>query len=351
MPGANEMWSGSRRLRFIIVIPCLFVLWMGCSEQPSKNSHSEWKAFNSGLPDDISVLVIDQTQNSPHVLYIGTFDGIFKHSGSGDWVSVQSGLPLRDIRAVTVHPQNADQVYCGTWGRGLYRSQDGGEIWNKIWQNTASQHISCITLSGSDYRQVWVGTENGVYYSSDRGDTWHHVMESGSVKTIKVHPVNPDIVFVGVDIKGNFKTTDRGQTWQSINAGVYSSQESIAAANAFVIHPDQTNRMLMSTGWIDLYQSLDAGQSWTKTGDLLTDLDVQDLIQDPVKPDRYWAATRYNGVYISENAAVSWDDMNNGLPDTNGAGIRIHDLSLSTTKNRVLYAGLNSYGIYTYAIE
>ncbi|MDZ7723112.1 MAG: hypothetical protein U5R06_09990 [candidate division KSB1 bacterium] len=148
-----------------------------------------------------------------------------------------------------------------------------------------------------------MGTENGIYHSRDRGDTWQHAMTFGSVKTISVHPMNPDIIFAGVDIKGNYKSTDGGQTWSLINEGVHSNGESTAAANSFVFQTDPSNTLYMSTGWVDVYTSDTAGNSWSKTGDLLTELNVQRLIQDPAKPEHFWAATQYDGVYVSNNSA------------------------------------------------
>ena len=233
----------------------------------------------------------------------------------------------------------------------MYRSRDGGNSWENIWPGTASPHIAHISLTGADYRGLWIGTENGIFYSSDRGDNWQHVMDSGSIKTIKVHPMNPDIIYAGVDIKGNFKSTDGGQTWNRINNGVHTTGESTAAANTFVIHEQLNSTLFMSTGWVDVYKSVNAGNSWIKTGDLLTEMSVQDLIQDPVSPDRYWAATQYQGVYISDNGAVSWQAINGGLPQDTGTDIRIHDLEYDSQNGRVLYAGLNSYGIYRYVLE
>lgn len=342
---------------FFSLFQCLGMLCFGfllvftnCTEQPTKGKPSKWTAVNDGLPATISVLDIAYSQNNSTIIYIGTYSGIYRKEDNNAWVSVQNGLPLKHISAVAVSPARPDEVYCGTWGRGLFYSSDGGQTWNDIWPQQASPHITHICLSETD--KVWIGTEQGIYQSSDGGQTWQHVMKQGSVKIVSVHPQYPDIVYAGVDIKGNFKSVDAGQTWQAMNQGIHHNNESTAAANSFVFHIDSGNTVLMSTGWVDIFKSVNSGNSWVKTGDLLTDLNVEALIQDPLQPKRYWAATQYKGVFASTNNAVSWNAMNNGFPDVETQTVRIHDLTLvAGNDNLMLYAGLNSYGIYKYKIE
>ncbi|MDZ7723111.1 MAG: hypothetical protein U5R06_09985 [candidate division KSB1 bacterium] len=134
---------------------CFFILLTGCTQQSTQPGQSKWQPFNSGLPQNVSVLTIDQSVKAPQVLYIGTFSGVYKRLPGSDWTSVQSGLPLKHISAVAVHPQNADLVFCGTWGRGLYRSENGGDRLGK--------HLAgCSQSAYFAYTTQWFGLSAGV---------------------------------------------------------------------------------------------------------------------------------------------------------------------------------------------
>jgi len=335
------------KLKFVVLyISLIFVfLVVGCSKTPSQPSSTPaWQAINNGLPENTTVQSIACAPSDPNIIYVGTYSGVYKTKNNGKkWTACSQDLPLSDVSAVAVHPNDASHVYAGTWGRGLSLSKDGGDTWQDIWPDDAQLHITRITTSILMPDAVWVGTEKGLYKSNDQGVTWSHVYPSGRVTAVSVHPRDPSIAYMGIDIQGTFKSTNGGSSWTKINNGLYSSGESTAAANSFAFYPGNAQQIFMSTGWVDLYKTVNGGKNWQKTADLLTELDVKDVVIHPDQPQRLWALTQKDGIYTSKDGGVSWSPMNDGYP-----GKRAYDMCSSTGNSVTLYVGTLGHGIYKY---
>src|SRR5579864_3283919 len=132
------------------------------------------------------------------------------------------------VTAVAGVPGNPAIYYIGTPGGGVWKTTDGGTVWNPIFDTAHVASIGAVTLAPSDTNIIYVGTGeqtqgNGVYKSTDAGATWKSIgLENTHFITgVIVDPKNPDIVIVaasgdtfsGAD-RGIFRSTDGGKTWQ-----------------------------------------------------------------------------------------------------------------------------------------
>ncbi len=142
--------------------------------------------------------------------------------------------------------QNSDIVYVAAegsaWGpggeRGLYKTTDGGKIWNKILNISENTGVNNVLLDPRNSNIVYVtteqrrrhvhtkiggGPESGVQKSTDGGKTWK-VIESGLPEVhkggmgIAISPVNPDYLYLIVeaaeDNGGFYRSTNRGESWK-----------------------------------------------------------------------------------------------------------------------------------------
>ncbi|MBL0029752.1 MAG: sialidase [Rhodanobacteraceae bacterium] len=161
-----------------------------------------------------------------------------------------SGLGIRNIgssamsgRVSAIAAYNEDGktvIYVGAASGGVWKSLDGGTTFAPKFDDQPVQSIGAIALDPSNPKNVWVGTGeswtrnsvsvgNGVYRSTDGGETWSHLglPESERIAKIVVHPKDGNIAWVCApgklwsdsDERGLFKTRDAGRTWTKVLAG------------------------------------------------------------------------------------------------------------------------------------
>src|SRR2546423_5924084 len=142
------------------------------------------------------------------------------------------------IASATGVPGDPSTYYAGAASGGVWKSTDGGNAWEPVFDKQPAAAIGAIAVAPSDPSTVWVGTGeawairdsdvmgNGVYLSTDSGKSWNHVGldETGRIGRILVHPTNPDVAYVCAlgratgpqQERGVYRTTDRGQHWERV---------------------------------------------------------------------------------------------------------------------------------------
>jgi len=134
-----------------------------------------WHAANAGLDD----LYIDTLAMAPNgqTLYAGTArHGVYKKGlgGSSSWSPANGGLPPNArVVALAIDPTNADVIYAGLWGGGVYRSEDGGATWTARNGGLGDLQIFALALDPTEPKVVYAATsQQGVYRTADGGDHW-----------------------------------------------------------------------------------------------------------------------------------------------------------------------------------
>jgi len=141
------------------------------------------------------------------------------------------------VTAVVGVPGNLNIYYAGAASGGVWKSTDAGIHWKPLFDKEDVQSIGDIAIAPSDPNIVWVGTGepfirsnvsigDGVYKSTDGGETWTHMglTRTGRISRVVIDPKNPDIVVVAAEgncygpqqERGIFKTTDGGKTWKRV---------------------------------------------------------------------------------------------------------------------------------------
>ena len=218
--------------------------------------------------------------------------------------SLYSGMQWRQIgpfragrvTGVTGIPGQPAIYYMGTAGGGAWKTSDGGMVWKPIFDKEHVASIGAIEVAPSNPNIVYIGTGdvsnvggavnqgNGVWKSTDAGETWQHIglEDSRHIGAIWVDPQNPDIVFVAAlghtfapnPERGIFKTTDGGKTWRKV---LYKDDSTGAVDVAFapdnpnigfatlwyhVVKPDTPYAGLLGTGGAGIYKTTDGGETW-----------------------------------------------------------------------------------------
>jgi photosystem II stability/assembly factor-like uncharacterized protein len=184
--------------------------------------------------------------------------------------------------------------FVGAAGGGVWKSANGGQTWDPVFEKEGAAAIGAVTIDPSDNNTVWVGTGesnprndvsygDGVYKSTNGGDSWTNVGLKGTkqISRIVVDPRNHNHVVVGAlgDLfadgteRGIYVTDDGGRTWkQALCVGPESGASDIAMdpANPSVLYAgiwkfQRRPWDFISGGAEDgLYKSTDGGESWTK---------------------------------------------------------------------------------------
>ena len=246
--------------------------------------------------------------------------------------------------AVTGHPTEPMVFYFGACAGGVWKTADGGTYWENVsdgYFNTAA--VGAIAVSESDPNVVYAGTGescirgnashgDGVYRSTDGGDTWTHLglSDTRHIARVRIHPKDPDLVYVAAlghaygpnEQRGVFRSADGGATWERVlfkSSGAGAVDLSMDPNNPRVLYASiwQVLRQpwMFTSGGPDsgLFRSTDGGDTWTEITDrpgLPCGLKGRiGLAASPARTGRVWAIVEAEdrGVYRSDDGGETWE--------------------------------------------
>lgn len=262
--------------------------------------------------------------------------------------------PFIGGRVVTVSgvPGNDNLFYAGTVGGGVWRSTDEGLQWKNITDGKLpgpSSSIGAVAVAPSDPMTIYVGTGeadirsdvipgDGIYKSTDAGQTWHYagLRDAHSTSIILVDPRNADVVYAASmghvfapdAERGVFKSTDGGKTWQKI-----LFVDNKTGAISLVMDPNHPDVMYAAmwqairTPWSlssggpgsGIYKTTDGGAHWSNItrhpGLPQTVLGRVGLSIAAGKPETVYAIiqSKEGGVFRSDDAGATWRRVNDEM--------------------------------------
>ena len=250
----------------------------------------------------------------------------------------------RSVAAVGL-PSQPLTYFAGYTGGGLWRTDDAGNSWRNIsdgFFKTGS--VGAIAVAPNDENVIYVGMGehairgqsstygDGMYKSTDQGRTWTHIglATSRQISAVRVHPNNPDVVYVavqgdrwkGTTDRGIYRTTDGGKTWTQLlkgeNAFTGASDLSMDATNPRILYAamwdhQRTPWMVRSGGpGSGLWKSVDGGDTWKRAQEGLPKLVGKIGVSvSPANPDRVYAIVEAEngGLFRSDDAGKTWRQM------------------------------------------
>ena len=309
-----------------------------------------WENVSDGFFKTSAVGAIAVAESDPNVVYVGMGeacvrvdgsygDGVYRSTDAGKtWINV--GLQdTRHISRVRVHPDNPDLVYVAALGhafgphpdRGVFRSTDGGETWDKVL--TTSNEAGAIDLSMDPanprrlYAAAWRmrrrfwdiesgGPGSGLYRSTDGGDTWVDVSQNPGFPAgplgrigVAVSPTMPGRVWATVEARerGLYRSDDDGESWELLtdNRDLQGRPWYYQHVFADPVDPD--------TVWVlnyKLWRSIDGGRNFEEIS--APHGDHHDLWIDPRDPQRMIEGAD-GGACVSFNGGDTWSTIYNQL--------------------------------------
>ena len=240
-------------------------------------------------------------------------------------------------------PGRVNEYYFGATGGGLWKTVDGGNDWFPVTDGQlTSSSVGAVVVAETNPDIVYIGMGevqlrgsitqgDGVYKTIDGGKTWRHMglEETQAIARIRVHPTNPDIVYVAAlghpygdnPERGVFKSTDGGITWKKT---LFVSEK----AGAVDLIIDRNNpKILYATTWqvqrkawkmwgggpdCKLWKSIDGGETWSdltqNAGMPKGPIGKIGVTVSPADSNRVWAIVEANegGVFRSDDAGKTW---------------------------------------------
>ncbi len=274
------------------------------SSAPAPFSEMRWRCIGpfrggrtvgaAGIPDQ------------PNVFFVGVNNGgVWKTTDAGRvWTPIFDGQATQSIGAIALAPSDPNVLYVGSGeglqrpdlsvGDGIYRSTDGGKTWRHLGLRDGQQ-ISALAVHPRDPRRVFAAVlghpygpnvERGLFRSKDGGETWEKVLyrdeDTGAVAVV-LDPKNPEVVYadlwsarqapweIGASFNGPgsglYKSTDGGATWNRLERGLPTNAQGLGRIG-IAVAPSDSNRLYAQVDAAPAhggtYRSDDAGASWSR---------------------------------------------------------------------------------------
>jgi photosystem II stability/assembly factor-like uncharacterized protein len=301
----------------------------------------------------IATIVIDPVDTN--VMYAGTGDpnityaafkgnGIYKSTDAGETWSYLGLSAQSIVTKIAVDPTNTQVIYAATMGipyltgpdRGLYKSTDGGQNWTQVLYLSDNAGVIDLVMDPSNPQTLYAagwnrirnnqvsigsGPDSKIFKTTDGGQNWV-VLSNGlpspgqSRISLDILPSNPQTLYTsyvdpGYNLLGLFTTTDGGSNWTSISTNGIDANALGGFGWYFshlMVNPYNPNQMFLLG--IDLWMSVDGGQSW--------DLGTPQWWTYEVHADKHalhfisqdtWLLATDGGLYRTITGGEYWNDI------------------------------------------
>jgi photosystem II stability/assembly factor-like uncharacterized protein len=293
-------------LRVFVFVSVFLSVGLSTAQQVPENTYQElhWRMigpFRGGR-----TRAATGVPSQPNVFYVGQVNGgVWKSDDYGrTWTPIFDHESTQSIGAIAVAPSNPNIIYVASGeglhrpdlsvGNGIYKSTDGGKTWIHLGLRGGFQ-IPALAIDPRDPNRVFAAVlghpygpneERGLFRSTDGGQTWQKAIykdENTGASDVEIDPSNPDVIYAsmwearegpwedGNEVNGTggglFKSTDGGSTWRPLTNGLPKDLSQIYVAVA----PTDPHRLYatvaVASGALAFYRSDDTGESWSKKTD------------------------------------------------------------------------------------
>jgi photosystem II stability/assembly factor-like uncharacterized protein len=312
-------------------------------------------------PDGGDVRSLAYDPQNPNRVFLGTSTGVIfvSEDGGHNWTRFAKLGSGDDyvLDHIAINPQNSKTMFVSAWSvqdqnaGDIFRTYNGGKDWEAL-PAMHGRSVRAMALAASDSKVVVAGALDGVYRSSDSGNTFQRISSNdGIVKNIEaiaVDPKDPNTVYAGTWHLA-WKTSDGGANWQHINkgmiddsdvfsiivssanpsevfasacSGIYKSTSGgeqfekikgipFTARRTRVLKQDPSNPAIVYAGTTEgLWKTTDEGKNWKRMSD--PEVVVNDVLIDPRNSQRVLLATDRSGVLASDDSAATFTSSNHG---------------------------------------
>ncbi|MGA9075132.1 MAG: glycoside hydrolase [Candidatus Sulfotelmatobacter sp.] len=289
-------------LRLLVCISIFLPVASSSAQQIPENTYQElhWRMigpFRGGR-----TRAATGVPSQPNVFYMGQVNGgVWKSDDYGrTWTPIFDHESTQSIGAIAVAPSSPNIIYVASGeglhrpdlsvGNGIYKSTDAGKTWTHLGLRDGQQ-IPALAIDPRDPNRVFAAVlghpygpndERGLFRSTDGGQTWQKIIykdENTGASDVEIDASNPDVIYASMwevregpwednnEVNGTagglFKSTDGGNTWHPLSNGLPKDLSQIYVA----IAPTDPRRLYATlgtaSGALGVYRSDNAGENWT----------------------------------------------------------------------------------------
>ncbi len=281
--------------------------------------------------------------NSAGALFAGTnaAGAQVSRDRGATWTILHAGIDAANKfgYGIWIDPNNGQKMFVSSeFGYGMVWSQDGGASWPVAGQGFTAFGSRGVAFDPSDSRRFYAGgmIGNGFFKSMDGGLTWS-IRRFGSaaayVISVAVDPLSPNIVYVGTQNEGVFRSTDYGDSWKS------TGSRPSGAITYLTIDSTKGGRLFASTATA-FYLSEDGGETWTN----VLNIPAWTVTIDRNRPSTVYATARTQGIFRSVDGGHTWQDINSGLASLTMG--RSAPVIIDPVNQQTLYVGSERGGVF-----
>jgi len=292
-----------------------------------KASETHWEQLSNGLPPMPQVRPIAIHPQHHEVMFVGTQRGVYRSQDRGDhWQRMD--LPEgRVVWSLQFHPHNPQVMFLGTEGSEVYTSNDGGEIWHYLStivnpdavQMAFATRILGFAIESPNPQCMYAALEvGGAARSADGGNTWELVNRyfDGNVDLMDLHGValgspRSDVVCIA-NRTGVWRSRDRGDTWENLHLEKFSP---IAYSRGVQTAPHDPNTFYACVGKDfgsaqgGVLRSTDLGDSWERFDrGVAPDSTTFGVAVNTRHPEQVYFCTRRGQVFGTHDNGATWSE-------------------------------------------
>ena len=329
------------------------------------------------------ITTIDALHADPNTIYLGAASGgVWKTENAGnDWKPIFDEQPIQNIGSIAIQQSNPSVLWVGTGegnprnsvniGEGIFKSLDAGKTWKCMGlENTRNIHRIIIdptnpniVYAGAIGNPYGVHAQRGIFKTTDGGETWNKILytnDTSGIADMVMDPANPNKIYAGMwqhsrnpwslnsggKGSGFYVTIDAGKNWKKLGKDEGLPTGDYGRIGISICHnmPNRVYALIESTK-SGLYRSDDGGNKWELVNSdpayvANRSFYFQDIIADPQNENRLWLINQivsmsedggktfktivpYNGIHPDHHAFWINPKDNKFIIDGNDGGIGI----------------------------
>jgi photosystem II stability/assembly factor-like uncharacterized protein len=300
----------------------------------TRNGGKDWEALPGMHGKSVRAMAVSASDNK--VIVAGALDGVYRsNDGGNNWqrISSNDGV-VKNIESIAVDPKDPNVVYAGTWHLA-WKTSDGGANWQHINKGMIDDSdVFSIIVSSANPSEVFASACSGIYKSVSGGDQFEKIkgipFTARRTRVLKQDPSNPAIVYAGTT-EGLWKSVDEGKNWKRVG-----SPEVVV--NDVLVDPRNSQRVLLATDRSGVLASNDSATTFTASNHGYSHRYVSAIMADTKEPNTLYIGLvndrEFGGVFFTRDGGQNWLQKSSGL---DGRDV----FTLKQSHNGTLVAGTN----------